>query len=175
VSFPGSKFKGEIVPAIKRLVDDRIVRILDLVFIQKSEDGDVVVVELSDLGGGEASAFDALDGEVDELLTDDDIEGLSDLVAPGDAAAMLVWENAWAAEAAAAIRAADGEVVLHERIPSDQVEASWASAAASVSECWEDADVGEARRRTTGSTELGGNRGPHRCHRGYRPPRWSAA
>lgn len=134
VSFPGSNFKGEIVPAIKKLVDTRIVRILDLVFIQKSEDGDVVVVELSDLGGNEASAFDALDGEVDELLTDEDIVGLSELVAPGDAAALLVWENLWAAETAAAIRAADGQVVLHERIPSDQVEAAWASVEASVTE-----------------------------------------
>jgi Family of unknown function (DUF6325) len=79
VSFPGSKFKGDIVPAIKRLVDAGIVRILDLVFIQKSEEGDVTVVELSDLGGDESAAFDALDGEVDELLTEEDIEGLSEL------------------------------------------------------------------------------------------------
>ena len=133
VSFPGSKFKGDIVPAIKRLVDGGIVRILDLVFIQKSEDGDVTVVELSDLGGDESAVFDALDGEVDELLTDEDIEGLSELVAPGDAAGLLVWENVWAAETAAAIRAADGEVVLHERIPSDQVSTAWASAGSSVS------------------------------------------
>lgn len=134
LSFPGSKFKGDIVPAIARLVDARIVRILDLVFVQKSEAGDVVVLELSDLGADEAATFDGLDGEVDELLTDEDIVGLAELVAPGDAAALLVWENVWAAEVAAAIRAADGEVVLHERIPSDQVEAAWASAASIAAE-----------------------------------------
>jgi hypothetical protein len=110
LSFPGSKFKGDIVPAIARLVDAGIVRILDLVFVQKSENGDVVVLELSDLGG------------------------LAELVEPGDAAALLVWENVWAAEVTAAIRAADGEVVLHERIPSDQVEAAWASAVSTASE-----------------------------------------
>jgi Family of unknown function (DUF6325) len=134
ISFPGSKFKGEIVPAIKRLVDAGTVRILDLVFIQKSEEGDILVLELSDLGASEVSAFDDLDGEVDELLTDDDIDELAALVAPGDAAALLVWENTWAAEAAAAIRAADGVVVLHERIPADQVEAAWASAGLGGSE-----------------------------------------
>jgi uncharacterized membrane protein len=134
LSFPGSKFKGDIVPAIARLVDAGIVRILDLVFVQKSENGDVVVLELSDLGDDEAATFENLDGEVDELLTDDDIVGLAELVEPGDAAALLVWENVWAAEVTAAIRAADGEVVLHERIPSDQVEAAWASAVSTASE-----------------------------------------
>ena len=64
---------------------------------------------------------------MDELLSDEDILGLAELVAPGDAAGLLVWENVWAAETAAAIRAADGEVVLHERIPSNQVAAAWAS------------------------------------------------
>jgi hypothetical protein len=129
VSFPGSRFKGEIVPAIQRLVDASIVRILDLVFVQKADDGTVAVLELSELGDDEVGAFDSLDGEVDELLTDDDIGGLAELVEPGDAAALIVWENTWAAEVASAIRAADGQVVLHERIPSDQVQVAWAAAA----------------------------------------------
>ena len=131
VSFPGSKFKGDIVPALKELVDAGTVRILDLVFVQKSADGDLSVLELSDLAESEAAAFANLEGEVDELLTDEDIAGLSDVIGPGDAAALLVWETTWAAKAAAAIRAADGQLVLYERIPADQAEAAWSSASLS--------------------------------------------
>jgi hypothetical protein len=129
ISFPGSKFKGDIVPAIKELVDAGTVRILDLVFVQKTPGGGIEVVELNDLGQDEASAFDDLDGEVDELLTDDDIMELCSFMADGDAAALLVWENTWATRAAAAIRAADGELVSYERIPTELMQAAWLAAA----------------------------------------------
>src|SRR3954469_7879818 len=108
VTFPGSKFKGDIVPAIKELVEAGTVRILDLVFVQKSSGGDLSVVELTELAESEAAAFADLDGEVDELLTEEDIAGLSEVVGPGDAAALIVWENTWAAKAEDAILAADG-------------------------------------------------------------------
>jgi uncharacterized membrane protein len=128
VSFPGSRFNGDIVPAIQELVDAGTVRILDVVVVHKSDDGEVAVVELNELESDEAAPFAGLDGEVDELLNDDDISELAALVAPGDSAALLLWENTWAAKTAAAIRAAHGEVVLHERLPADQVQAAWSSA-----------------------------------------------
>jgi hypothetical protein len=128
ISFPGSKFKGDIVPAIKELVDAGTVRILDLVFVQKTADGSIDVVELNDLEQNEAAAFDELDGEVDELLTDDDILELCSFMEAGDAAALLVWENTWATRAAAAIRAADGELVSYERIPTELMQAAWLAA-----------------------------------------------
>jgi uncharacterized membrane protein len=127
VDFPGSKFKGEIAPALKEIVDAGIVRILDLVFIQKSEDGAVDVLELSQLPDDELSAFDVVDGEVDELLTEEDVAELAELVPAGDSALMVVWENTWAAKVVAAVQRADGRVVFHDRIPAEQVQAAMAA------------------------------------------------
>ncbi|HSL56491.1 MAG TPA: DUF6325 family protein [Acidimicrobiales bacterium] len=127
VRFPGSRFRGEIAPALADLVDAGTVRILDLVFITKSEDGDVDVLELVELDDTEAAAFRALgyaDDEDDVALSDEDLMLAAEGLAPGDSAAVLVWEDVWAAKFAAALRRADAEIVALERIPRDVVVAA---------------------------------------------------
>lgn len=124
--FPGNQFTGEIVPALQDLVSSGTVRILDLVFVTKDADGNVAGVELSELPGETRSAYDELDGEVTELLTEDDIERASEWLEPESSAALLVWENTWASRFAQAIRNANGELVAFDRIPRDAVEASLA-------------------------------------------------
>ena len=73
IEFPGNKFKGEIVPAIKELTDAGIIRIIDLLFIRKDADGGVISLELNNLPVEEAAAFDDLDGEINDLLNEEDI------------------------------------------------------------------------------------------------------
>ena len=73
VEFPGSKFKGEIVPAMIDLVESGIVTIIDLAFVTKDEDGTVIGAELDDLDDETVAAFDELDGEVNGLLSDEDL------------------------------------------------------------------------------------------------------
>jgi uncharacterized membrane protein len=121
LGFPGNKFTGDIAPALRDLVSSGTVRILDLVFITKSADGNVAGVELSDLGEAGA-AFDDVDGEINELLTDEDIEAAGEELEPDSSAALLMFENTWAGRLATAIREANGEVLAYERIPRDAMQ-----------------------------------------------------
>ncbi|HET6835031.1 MAG TPA: DUF6325 family protein [Acidimicrobiales bacterium] len=121
LGFPGNQFTGDIAPALRDLVSSGTVRILDLVFITKDADGNVAGVELSDLGEAGA-AFEDVDGEINELLTDEDIEAAGEELAPSSSAALLMFENTWAGRLATAIREANGEVVAYERIPRDALQ-----------------------------------------------------
>jgi uncharacterized membrane protein len=128
-SFPGNKFKGEIVPALQELVAAGTVHIIDLAFVLKDEEGNVTAVELSDLDPEDAQPFDDLEGEVGGLLNDEDFEIAADALEPNSSALFIVWENVWAAKLASAIRGAGGEVVMHERIPRDVVAGAVAAGA----------------------------------------------
>jgi uncharacterized membrane protein len=121
LGFPGNQFTGEIAPALRDLVSSGTVRILDLVFITKDANGNVAGVELSDLGEAGA-AFESVDGEINELLTDEDIEAAGEELAPDSSAALLMFENTWAGRLATSIREANGEVVAFERIPRDALQ-----------------------------------------------------
>jgi hypothetical protein len=121
IAFPGNQFSGEIAPALSKLVDDGTVRIIDLAFITKDGDGNVLAVEFD--AQGELEAFAAIDAEIGGVITDDDIAHAAMDLAPNSSAALLIWEDAWAAPLADAMRRAGGVVVEGGRIPHDLVEA----------------------------------------------------
>jgi hypothetical protein len=120
IRFPGNKFRGEIAPALADLVNDGTIHIIDLVFILKDENGDVTAAELTDLGE-DAATFDDIDGDVGELLSEEDIMDAAEDLEANTSALLIVFENSWAARLATAMRNADGEVVAFERIPHDIV------------------------------------------------------
>ena len=93
VEFPGNQFKGEIVPALAELTQNGTIRIIDLLFVRKDEEGSVTWQELSDLPGDLAAAFDDVDGEVDDLLNEDDVDLAAKLLKPHSSAAVVVYEN----------------------------------------------------------------------------------
>jgi Family of unknown function (DUF6325) len=124
IAFPGSKFKGEIVPALADLVDNGVVAILDLLVVSKSEEGDVLALELGEMEDG--GMFDDLDGDVMGLLSAEDIETAGELLEPGNTAALIVWENTWARKLIGAIRDAGGELVAHDRLDAETVNAAMA-------------------------------------------------
>ncbi|HET9138992.1 DUF6325 family protein [Actinophytocola sp.] len=117
LEFPGNRFSGEIVPALHELVSTGVIRIVDLVFIKKNADGRTETLELSALDPDEAAVFNALDGEINGLLSDHDIKLAAEQLQPDCSAAMLVWENSWAARFIGAVQKANGRLVAHERIP----------------------------------------------------------
>jgi hypothetical protein len=121
ISFPGSKFNGEIVPALADLVDSGVVAILDLLVVSKSVEGDVLALELGEMEDG--GMFDDLDGDVMGLLSAEDIEAAGQLLEPGNTAALIVWENTWARKLIGAIRDAGGELVAHDRLDAETVNA----------------------------------------------------
>lgn len=117
VEFPGSKFKGEIAPELAALVDRGIVRVLDLLILRKDADGTVEGFEVSDLDDGEVGGLRDFETELAMLLSEDDVTAIAEAVDPGTTAAVLVWENLWAAPFGAAVRRAGGQLVASGRIP----------------------------------------------------------
>jgi hypothetical protein len=122
IGFPGNRFKGEIVPAVAELVDNEIVRILDVVFIKKDADGNVTMFEYDVLDDVLAFGFADMDGEAGGVLNDEDLELAAETLTPDSSAALIVWEHRWAARAAQAIRDAGGRIIAGERVPDDVVE-----------------------------------------------------
>jgi hypothetical protein len=117
VEFPGSKFNGEIAPALIDLVDRGIVRVLDLVLIRKEEDGSFDAFELGDVDQGEVGDLQRLETEFAELLSADDVANVAEALEPGSTAGLLIYENLWAAPFASAVRRSGGQLVANGRIP----------------------------------------------------------
>lgn len=116
IAWPDPKPNGEIAPLIVDLVDRGIIRILDLAFVAKDDDGTVAGVEISDLGD-QVAELKIFEGASSGLLTDDDLEETGAALDPGSAAAVLVFENRWAAPFAMAVRRSGGQLVANGRIP----------------------------------------------------------
>ncbi len=116
VEWRGKQPTGEAVPHLIDLVDRGLIRIIDLAFIAKGEDGSVVGVDIAEVGG-EVTEFAVFEGASSGLLGDDDIERAAGVLEPGTSAALLVYENAWAAPFASAVRRGGGELVASGRIP----------------------------------------------------------
>ena len=127
IVFPGNKLSGDVVPALRSLVDSGTIHILDLLFVKKDADGNVQSFELSALDADEGAAFEALEGDIDGLLTMDDMLLAAREMPHNCSAALLVWENLWAARFAEAVRAAHGQVVIHAPIPRAAIEAAEAA------------------------------------------------
>ena len=121
---------GEVQPLLLDLVDHGIIRILDIAFLTKGEDGSVSALDVGDLKQV-AAAFAEFEGASSGLLGYEDFEEAAAALEPGTSAAVLVWENRWAAPVAAALRRSGGQLVASGRIPVqailaalDEVEAS---------------------------------------------------
>jgi hypothetical protein len=122
VVFPGNRFRGEIIPALQELVASNTIRILDLAVISKDASGDLLALEIADLDPAAAQPLLALvDGE-QGLFSDEDFTAFGEGLQPNSTAALLLFENTWATRFATAIRNANGQVVLNERIPRAVIE-----------------------------------------------------
>jgi hypothetical protein len=117
VEFPGSKFNGQIAPALLDLVRRDLVRVLDLLVLKKDADGSLEAFELSDLEEGEIGELRTYESELAMLLSEEDVTSLAAAIEPGSSAAVLIWENIWAAPFASAVRRSGGQLVASGRIP----------------------------------------------------------
>jgi hypothetical protein len=130
VGFPGNKFSGEIAPELMALVETGTVRILDLIFIGKDADGSVVAFEIDELDA--AAGFGGLDADVGGLISPQDIEYVAAALEPNSSAALLIWEDVWAARFAEAVRNSDGVLLEGARIPHELIEPALADLPAAV-------------------------------------------
>jgi uncharacterized protein DUF6325 len=107
---------GEIAGIIVDLVDRGLIRVLDLAFVAKDEDGSVRALEVSDIGE-EVAELNAFKGASSGLVADEDITDAGSVLEPGSVGALLVFENRWAAPFATAVRRSGGQLVANGRIP----------------------------------------------------------
>jgi hypothetical protein len=130
VAFPGNKFRGEIAPALAELVESGTIRIIDVAFVGKNADGDVVAFELTELDPDVQAGLEKAGVEVGGLFNEDDLADAGEALEPDTSAALLVWENVWAREVAQAMRNAGGVVLDFDRLPHEVVQAArkWAAA-----------------------------------------------
>ena len=129
---PGAPMTGEAAPLLVDLVERGIIRVLDAMFVKKNEDGTFSGFDARNLDDKGVGDFAVFDGASSGLLSDEDAEKTAELMEPGSAAAMIVYENRWAAPFVAAVRRNGGVPVAFERIPAaDLIEALDAAEAAS--------------------------------------------
>jgi hypothetical protein len=121
VAFPDGNMSDEIAPELADLVDKKVIRILDVVFITKDTSGDVNVLEFDELE--DMVGFAEIDAEVGGLIGPDDIDFVSGELDPGSAAAVLLVEDLWAASLASALDRSGGVLMEGARIPQDLLDA----------------------------------------------------
>lgn len=124
VEFPGNKMTGEGFPILVDLVDRGLIRIIDLTFVMKDEDGSVHVAALADFDGDGTTDLAVFEGAGSGLMDDKDVSESGSVLEPGSSGAVLIYENRWAAPFTAALRRGGAELVAAGFIPQDDVLAS---------------------------------------------------
>ena len=108
---------GEAIPPLLDVIDRGLIRLLDVMFMMKDDEGNVLAVDISELPGDEAVHVTVFEGASSGLLGQDDVDAAGAVLEPGTRAVMLVYENTWAAPFATAVRRAGGQLVDSGRIP----------------------------------------------------------
>ncbi|MGH2838241.1 MAG: DUF6325 family protein [Thermoleophilaceae bacterium] len=122
IGFPAdAPMTGEAIPLLLDLVDRAIIRVLDVMFVTKNEDGTFSGFDARDLSSKGVGDFAIFEGASTGLLGDDDAEKAADAIEPGSAAVVLVYENRWAGPFIAAVRRNGGVPLAFERIPAQDV------------------------------------------------------
>jgi len=124
VEFPGSKMTGEGLPILVDLVDQGLIRILDLLFVKRDEDGTLTTAELTDLDGDGELDLMIFEGAASGLLDESDLADAATVVEPGSSAAILLFENRWATPFTQALRRGGAELVAAGYVPLDALAAS---------------------------------------------------
>lgn len=130
IEWPGRQPNGEALPHLVDLVDRGLIRVLDLAFVHKDEDGSVAGLEIAELGA-QVEEIAIFSGASSGLLSDEDLDEAANALEPGTSAAVLVYENSWAAPFAAAVRSSGGQLVASGKISVQDIEAALDAAEAS--------------------------------------------
>jgi Family of unknown function (DUF6325) len=124
VAFPTDRMTGRAFPHLIDLVDRGIIRILDLVFLRKDDDGTVTTLTQVDLERMKVLEAVLFEGATSGLLGTEDVAEAATALEPGTAAAVLVYENAWATPFAAELRRSGGQLVAAGHIPVQSLAAT---------------------------------------------------
>jgi hypothetical protein len=122
IEFEGNHLTGEILPELRRLRDLGIVRVVDLLLIQKDAQGKVSARELSDLSQEEAKPFGPVAGDVLEMLSEADVEDAAAGLPLNSSGAICLLEHTWATRLRETIRNAQGRVISGGLLPPAEVD-----------------------------------------------------
>ena len=124
VEFPGSKMTGEGFPILVDLVNQGVIRILDLVFVAKGQDGSLGIIGLADLDHDGTIDLAVFEGVSSGLVSQEDLAEAAPVIAPGSLAAILIFENRWATSFVQALRRGEAQLVAAGYIPQDDLAAA---------------------------------------------------
>ena len=162
VEFPADRanFSGEARAELSALIDRGVVRVLDLLIIKKELDGSLDGFEAHDFGDDSLGELRELETEMAMLLAEEDVDAIGAALEPGSVAAVLIWENVWAAPFGP---------------PSAGPVVSWWPAAGSRSNSWRPPSRRTRRSRVKEAEMLGRGRVGRRGVMGGRPVARTAA
>jgi hypothetical protein len=122
IGFPADAPRtGESIPLFIDLVDRGIIRVLDVLIVQKEADGTVAGIELTDLDGDGVTDLRVFEGARTGMLGDEDAEAAGEGLEAGETAVLICFENAWAAPFATAVRRNGGQLLAFQRVPAEEV------------------------------------------------------
>jgi hypothetical protein len=120
IGFPGNQFNGEIVPAILEQVERGVIRVIDVLFVAKDEEGNVATLTIEDLGP-EGAAFAEVEVFQAGALNEEDADEVADDIPANSSALLIAYENTWMQDLVLAFARADAVVIDQIRIPADVV------------------------------------------------------
>jgi hypothetical protein len=118
---PDAPRTGESIPLVVDLADRGIIRILDVMIIQKESDGTVVEMELTDVGGEVSAHLEVFQGASTGMLGGEDASVAAGGLEAGEAAVLICFENSWAAPFVTSVMRNGGRVLAFERIPAEDL------------------------------------------------------
>ncbi len=142
LEFKGNQFKGEIFPELMKLVNDGVVRVIDIIVVRKDADGNVTHQEIQETDQSVLAVFNPLKAEINGMIQVEDIEMIGEKLENNTTAALLMFENLWAVNFVKAVENANGRSVMHVRIPHEVVVETMETIAAE-----------EAKQVTAGTSE----------------------
>jgi hypothetical protein len=133
IGYPADAPKtGEAVPILLDLVERGIIRILDVRFVRKEDDGTFSGFDIADLDADSIGDLTVFAGATSGLLDDDDVALTAAEIEPGSAAVMIVYENRWAGAFVAAVRRNGGVLIANQRIGVEELLAALDAAEATA-------------------------------------------
>jgi hypothetical protein len=123
IKFPETAIKDDIALALKHLVEQKTIRIIDILFIRKGIDGEILVSEIDEMEDVDHHLLDSSIAEISGLISEEDVQEVATKLDAGSFAALMLLENTWATAFRDAVLKANGEMLLSDRIPHSVIEA----------------------------------------------------
>lgn len=125
IGFPTADFDGSVAAAIADVVQSGTARLLDLILVSRTADGELIYLEVEDADERGIGELTLVTCDAPGLLAEDDVTAVAEALLPGTSAAMIAWENTWAIKAVQAIAAKGGFLIAQERISAVDVAAAF--------------------------------------------------